>query len=155
MANKTYTKLLDNNINSSNYTIFRNCYLDMYGKIIIFEYPNRIKYVVPIDFLLTWFEEPHFIKINNKWREYKTKYKICKKKDISIMKCKFALDKHAIKIILNNNVAYTVPWDTVLMACEPNYEHFGGLTTNSNRIVNNFLKNYQIMEFSAKEIKRK
>jgi len=39
-----------------------------------------------------------------------------------------------VRIYLSDGKQHDVPWDTVLMACEPRYEHFGGLTSHSKEL---------------------
>jgi hypothetical protein len=43
-------------------------------------------------------------------------------------------DERAVLVTLDNGERLTLPWDTVLMACEPRFEHFGGLTDKSRAI---------------------
>ena len=59
----------------------------------------------------------------------------------AVVKCRRVLSRTAVRIYLSNETAYDVPWDTVLMACEKKYEHFGGLTRESKKIVNEWLSN--------------
>lgn len=48
-------------------------------------------------------------------------------------------DSQAVRVVLNNGAVYTVPWDTVLMACEPRFKYFGGLTLKSQEMTERWL----------------
>lgn len=49
-------------------------------------------------------------------------------------------DSRTVRVALDNGEAYTVPWDTVLMACEPQFEYFGGLTLESRAMTQRWLR---------------
>jgi hypothetical protein len=48
-------------------------------------------------------------------------------------------DSRAVRVVLDNGDGYTVPWDTVLMACEPQFQYFGGLTLKSRSMTEKWL----------------
>jgi hypothetical protein len=132
-------KIFDKEITSKNFGTFRKCNLIASGKAIRFIMAGGASYDVPLDYFLTWNTEPHYIYRRNKWVRWdRTKHKSRGAKATAIAKCRPILLKTAVRVYLNNNTSYDVPWDTVLMACEKGYEHFGGLTNESKRITKRF-----------------
>ena len=134
-------RILDKNITANSYGTFKRCSLNNYGKQIMFTMVNGVCYNVPLDYFLQWFSMPHFVYQQNIWVKWNSsKHKSIINKNISIVKCRRVLSNTAIRVYLSNKTAYVVPWDTVLMACEKRYEHFGGLTKDSKRIVKKYHK---------------
>jgi hypothetical protein len=122
----------DKDINASNYACFKSCDIINSGKAIRFVFAGGATYNVDLSYFLLWFEKPHYfikenpIDISNGM--------------IAVINTDLILSKSAVKICLNNNAVYETPWDTVLMACEERYEHFGGLTEKSKEITNKYHK---------------
>lgn len=52
-----------------------------------------------------------------------------------ISKARCASGRQRLFVYLDDGSRFEVPWDTVLMACEPRYEHYGGLTEASRQLV--------------------
>ncbi len=86
------------------------------GQSLYFEYPSGARYRVPLAYLLTWFEEPH---------EPRKKENSA---DLRVATTRRFSDSQFVLVRLTDGRGYYVAADTVLMACEPRYEHFGGLT---------------------------
>jgi hypothetical protein len=131
----------DKDINYGNYANFKKCDFLMHGTIIKFTMACDICYKVPIEYFLKWFSDPHYILCNGElvqWDETKCNKKILNK--LVFISGEHILNNTAIRIYLNDNTVYDVSWDTVLMACERSYEHFGGLTNESKKIVNEWLQ---------------
>jgi hypothetical protein len=137
---KEYIMKITNKIINSKYLgTFRQCKVIASGKAIRFIMAGGASYDVPLDYFLTWNTEPHYVHQHNKWVRWdSTKQKSQSGKAIVVSKCRLILLKTAVRVYLSNNTAYDVPWDTVLMACERGYEHFGGLTKESKRITKRF-----------------
>ena len=134
-------KILDKNIDSTNYAGFKKCSILDSGDRIKFVYACGAYYDVPIEYILMWFANPHYIVKNgrvNEWDE--TKYTF-DQKNIKALKCHKVKDSFALRIYLSNSTAFDIAWDTVLMACEPSYEHYGGLTVEFKNIVKGWRKN--------------
>ena len=87
------------------------------GKSILFEYLSGARYRVPLEYLLEWFDEPHEIQ-----------KKVDSLGELRIEKSRRFSNSHFVLVRLSDGRTYYVAADTVLMACEPLYEHFGGLT---------------------------
>jgi len=121
-------KIFDKDISDFNYAVFENCILKNEGVSIMFAYPCKQEYEVPVKEVLTWFFRPHYSLVDDNilldWPNNKD-YKM--PENIFVEKLQFVLEKHAVRIFMNDKTVYDVAWDTVLMACEPRYEWFGGL----------------------------
>jgi hypothetical protein len=63
---------------------------------------------------------------------------------ILALRCRRLDDGSVVRVYLSSGHAVDVVWDTVLMACEPAYEHFGGLTEESR------IKTFRYWNDSAK-----
>ena len=113
----------DVDIDASNYASFKSCKIINDGKAVSFVYACDAKYDVDIAYFILWFEKPHYF-IEQKPIDVL-------KKNLTFVSADLIVSKSAVKICLNNNAVYEVPWDTVLMGCEEKYEHFGGLTEES------------------------
>lgn len=127
-------KILDKDVQRSNYGTFQKCIIDYSGKTIKFVYANKENYTVSIDFFLKWNKYPHTVFSKNRWKSWSPSVKFSKKKGL-FKKWRRILSNSAIQVYLSNGVAYTIPWDTVLMACEPRYEHYGGFTEESQTLI--------------------
>jgi len=90
------------------------------GRSVFFTYPSGAKYKVPLEFVLQWFEP---IARGN------SEFTPC------ILKTRRMPDPHFVRLYLSDGSTKDVSWDTVLMACEPLYEHYGGLTEQSRELV--------------------
>jgi len=130
--------ILDKNIRTTNYASFQSCDISNDGKSVIFIMKCGDSYQVALDYFLKWFSNPHYLLSNNKMVEWGNEEYNFHNKDISFVSCEPILSNTAIRIFLSNGAIYDVPWDTVLMTCEERYEHFGGLTEESKRIVEEF-----------------
>ncbi|MCP4345663.1 MAG: hypothetical protein GY795_09060 [Desulfobacterales bacterium] len=83
--------------------------------------------------MLKWFSTPHYHYTDGELQEWKRDFR--RSEHVHIINCKPVLRNGAIRIFLNDNSVYDVAWDTVLMACEEKYEHFGGFTEESKKTV--------------------
>ncbi len=131
---KKAQKILDRKVSVDNYCSFRGCEVTQNGKAIRFIIYDTI-YEVPLKYLTQWFSMPHYIfrkgtiKVLTETEAYKGKA------PSSIIKCRRVRKNSMIRVYFNNFTAVDVVWDTVLMACEKRYEHFGGLTKKSKEII--------------------
>ena len=51
-----------------------------------------------------------------------------------------------MRVYLDNGEIYDVAWDMILMACEPAYEHFGGLTEDSKEFISRWFEGGEDLE---------
>jgi hypothetical protein len=51
-----------------------------------------------------------------------------------ILRVRTISDGHLARLYLSDGRRIDVAWDTILMACEPRYEHYGGLTEVSRQL---------------------
>ena len=133
-------KILDKNIDSSNYASFKNCLITHNGRQLVFVFACGASYDVPLEYILKWFSKPHYMVLNGKIKSWDDTKNTPVSQKAKVLKCRKVLHRTAIRIYLSNNTAYDVFWDTVLMACEKTYQHFGGLTKESKEIVNSWHK---------------
>lgn len=131
-ANK---KILDKNITLDDYATFKKCRISDDAKRITFILAAGATYDVPMEHFLQWHKHPHYLFKDgrsvqwHKGREYEKH-----KEPVKFVKWRRVLLRSAVRVYLSDNTAYDVSWDTVLMACEKNYEWFGGLTDESQEL---------------------
>lgn len=144
-------KILDKTIDSTNYAGFKKCLILNNGNKVRFVFACGVSYDVPFEYVLQWVANPHYILKNGRMIEWDKTKSDFDKESVKALKCRRVLDKLAIRFYLDNNTAFDISWDTVLMACEPNYEHFGGLTVESKDIVKKWHKKRGV-EISKQEL---
>ncbi len=133
--------ILDKNITEHNFQSFKKCIIMQSNTMIRFIMANDVSYDVTIDYFLNWYYEPHYIYIKNKWVKWNSmKHKITNNTKPRFKRWRRFNSNHAVTVFLNNKTAYDVPWDTVLMSCEKQYEHFGGFTKESKKVVHDYHK---------------
>src|SRR5436305_6136622 len=93
------------------------------GFVIEFLYPSGDRYRVPIDYLLQWYGGFH----------HQRKAKAAA--DRRAIRSRKISDGHLVRVFMSDGRTFDVAWDVVLMACEPRYEHYGGLTQESKALV--------------------
>ncbi|MCD4780547.1 MAG: hypothetical protein K8S27_08385 [Candidatus Omnitrophica bacterium] len=118
-------KIYDKDINFSNYGSFKKTILSKDGISITFIFTCNDNYVVKISSLKKWFKSPHYILQEGKLINFNRRLHVVKDAK-KIIKIRCILLRTAIRIYFDNNAVNDVCWDTVLMACEPRYEHYGG-----------------------------
>ena len=119
-------KIFDKDVSFSNYLRFKKCRLIKELQSVEFIYANGKKYQVPFSEIRKWFKRPHYYLRNGVRIKFgNQKYKVSKNpKPIRVRRI---LKGSGVRIYFNDKTACDVAWDTVLMACEPAYEHYGGL----------------------------
>jgi hypothetical protein len=96
------------------------------GKSVLFTYPSGAKYTVPLEFILKWFKSLPGEGADSQ---------VVREDNLPIvLRTRTISDGHIVRVYLSNARQYDVVWDTVLMACEPLYEHYGGLTEQSREL---------------------
>ena len=127
--------LMDRDMSSSNYTQFESATVLERGAVVRFTFPCGVAFEVPVQYLITWFEGPHYIKNGNRWIDAPENAKFRRSnRGLSATAARRVRGKGAVRVYFDNLTAVDVAWDTLLMACEPAYEHFGGLTPYSRRL---------------------
>lgn len=126
-------KIADRRISSKDFRGFGRCSILNEGKTIRFVMAGGATYDVPISYFRQWHEQPHSVRLGGKWVKWKESMRgPSKRSKRTITGCRRIMGGFAVRVYLGET-AYTIPWDTVLMACEERYEHFGGLTDRSRR----------------------
>jgi len=106
--------ILDRTLSKQGFGKFSASSVAASGKHVAFSYPSGARYIVPLEYIITWFGDRH-------WDGNLP----------NAIKSRRISDGHIVRVYLSNGGNLDVAWDTVLMACEPLYEHYGGLTTAS------------------------
>jgi hypothetical protein len=133
-------KIIDKNITLDNYGAFIECVIRGDGKNIEFVMSGGTSYAVSLNYFLAWFKEPHYIYNSGRWiKPARTIKKTDRVRLQKFIKWRRIHAGRAVKVYLSDNTAYIVPWDTVLMACERSYEHFGGLTKESKKLARKYI----------------
>ncbi len=131
-------KILDKDIDSTNYAGFKKCSVLNNGNRIKFVFVGGASYDVPLDYVLLWFSKPHYMVKNGKAIEWDETKNTFDRKNVKALRCRRIIDNFSVRLYLSNDTAFDVAWDTVLMACERNYEYFGGLTDEARNTVSNW-----------------
>lgn len=126
-AKKVAKKLRDRDISDANYAKFSRCTVVHDGQAVCFRYPCGDSYVVSSAKLLSWFREPNCVYEDGKAQDWPADRRYVVPADICIKTARRVVRGHSIRIRMSDDTAYDVAWDTVLMACEPLYEWYGGL----------------------------
>jgi hypothetical protein len=101
------------------------------GREVFLHYPSGAIYRLPLEYALTCCaiyegEEPRPISYR------RTRLRVLRTRTFS--------DGHSVRLYLTDGSECDIAWDTVLMACEPRYEHYGGLTQESRLVVKRWSK---------------
>jgi len=121
-------RILDKNISRKNYGAFKKTSVVDAGCSILVEYNNNEKYKIPLDYMLEW--NPEF---------RLTKKRMSDSNPLRIMKTRRVMRGTCINIYLSDARVFQIAWDSVLIAGEPQYEHFGGFSLESKKF---FVTNY-------------
>ena len=91
--------------------------------MLVFAYPSGNCYRVPLDYLLRWYAEPP-----------PHQEGVMAGGDVRVIRSRKISGGHLVRIYLSDGRQLDIAWDVVLMACEPLYEHYGGLTQESKEL---------------------
>lgn len=128
-------KILYSDLSTDDYTRFNLCRPSTGGEELTFEFANGTQYVVSIKYFLQWFPHPHHIIKDGRSVQWRKGINTKKhKRNVKFSKCRRIADRIAVRVYLNDKTAYDVSWEIVLMACEKNYEGFGGDTDRSKEM---------------------
>lgn len=101
------------------------------GQSVTFTMCSGAKYEMPLDYLLEAF---------GRYRKERNSGAEESQEAARVVRSRRLKDSRAVRVVLDNGSGYTVPWDTVLMACEPQFQFFGGLTLSSRRMTRKWLR---------------
>ena len=112
-------------------------------RIVRFQMRSGDTFDVPVPVILTWFdgyedEQPGAI-----LREVSVD-------DLEMIDAACWVEGRIARVSLNDGRILDVPWDTLLMACEPRFEHYGGLTAASKKLTKRLARNYGSFKVSEK-----
>jgi hypothetical protein len=111
------TRLSDRNVSRKGFGKFSTASRADDGGFVVFQYPSGARYKVPVEYIRTWFP----VGEKTEWTA-------------TILRVRTISDGDLVRIYFSDQRKADVVWDTVLMACEPLYEHYGGLTEHSKRL---------------------
>jgi hypothetical protein len=147
-------KIFDKDITVLNYANFKHCLIRNHGKSITFTLACGAEYDVPIEYFLKWNNHPHYVIVGEELIEWEKSIKSPEEEMPIFSKWWKVLSDTAVRVCLSNDAVYEIPWDTVLMACEKRYEHFGGLTNESRLVVSEWQEIEWRMEPRDQALKR-
>lgn len=116
-------RLRDKTLHQHGFKFFSSSSVASDGQVVIFSYPSGSRYIVSLQYILTWFSEV---------QRGEPPTKAIRSRRLS--------DPHLVRLYFSNDKCVDVAWDTVLMACEPRYEHYGGLTEESKALTKEWSK---------------
>lgn len=125
---KVLQRIQDKDITEANYSKFAKCEIIHGGSAVRFKYPSQDVYEVDIKQILSWFQVPHYVCSVGKVDDWPDGQAYTIPSAVSVRAIRRILSGHALRVYMTDSTAYDVAWDTVLMACEPRYEWFGGLS---------------------------
>ncbi len=113
--------ILDSTAEAQGFTDFsRSCVLDSGRKVLVC-YRSEASYVISCEYLMKWFETEQV-------REDRPGARL------QIRKSRVISRGQQIRVWFHDGSIRDINWDSVLMACEPKYEHYGGFTVNSRQV---------------------
>jgi len=127
MNHSKTNRILDKNIDDSNFAKFKSCSITSDKRHLVFQYPNNARYRVSLLKIISWFKTPNYQIHNGRLRKWRATF-LTNKHPIAIT-TRPILGSRSIRLYLSDNRVYDVAWDTVLMGCESRYEWFGGILT--------------------------
>jgi hypothetical protein len=120
---KRQEMIRDRTMESQGFSRFASSSIKESGRAIDFLYPSGDRYQVPVDYLVQWYGESHDSEV------------ILTVGDARAIRSRKISDGHMVRVFMSDGSKIDVAWDVVLMACEPRYEHYGGLTQESKALV--------------------
>jgi hypothetical protein len=115
--------IVDRKVHLQGYSRFQRSGVLRGGAGIRFVYPSGAIYDVPRAYLATWFNT-------------------LPRRTPRIQASRVLAGGMVTRVYFSGRHSVDVAWDTVLMACEPAYEHFGGLTEESRRLTKEGVRQY-------------
>ncbi len=106
-----------------------------------FVFQSGARYDVPVDYLLLWYEGYRGDHNRELGRPFDSS-----REPTTATKTRRLRDGHVVRVYLDNGEIYDVAWDMILMACEPAYEHFGGLTEDSKEFISRWFEGGEDLE---------
>lgn len=124
---KKAKQIRDRDISEANYSKFALCEIMRGGLAVCFKYPSGAAYEVDVSDILSWFTTPHYQCTSAGVKNWLDKRSYRPPACLRVRAARRVLGGHALRLRMSDDTAYDVAWDTVLMACEPRYEWYGGL----------------------------
>jgi hypothetical protein len=112
----------DRTIGAQGFDRFVSSSVEEGGQGVALTYRSGARYLVPLEYLLCWYTETH------------NRGKSRAGGRLLILRSRMIANGRIVRVYLSDGRQYDVLWDTVLMACEPLYEHYGGLTPQAREL---------------------
>jgi hypothetical protein len=114
MTASTQGQLDDDYFFNKRFPVLVNAEIDRVNKNLRVTYGAGPTYSVPLDYVDTWYDRgPH---------------EVVSPESSDLPSVVVGDGGTFLQLTLEGGSLYIVAWDTILMACEPDYEYFGGLT---------------------------
>jgi hypothetical protein len=117
-------RIYDRDITSKNYSRFKMVKINKKKREVTFILAGGAKYTATVPRIMSWFEAPHYLQRQGRLQDWAGPYR--KPGSLSVKRSRRVMGGSVVRLYMNDRTAYDVCWDTVLMACEPKYEWYGG-----------------------------
>lgn len=90
------------------------------------QYSNRAQYSIPTAYIVRWGIHTAGAKAPGEAAR--------------VLRVRRARKNQVVRATFTDGTKGDIAWDTVLMACEPRYEHYGGLTEESTKLTESWAR---------------
>lgn len=117
---RTGQLIVDKRVARDGWTAFSRSGVGSGGRSVEVEYANGVRYIIPAQYIVRWGIRTEGFKVPGK--------------SARVVRVRRARKNQVVRVTFSDGSKGDMVWDTVLMACEPRYEHFGGLTKESKAL---------------------
>lgn len=105
------------------------------GETVDFCMKSGAVYSVPAEYVRRWFRGHE--------NEYERRNDAITGNDrLAVVRSRRLPGNEYVRVVFSDGYVFEVAWDTVLMACEPRYEHYGGLTDRAKALIQWWSRNH-------------
>jgi hypothetical protein len=125
---KVTSRIRDRTIATQGFDRFISSSTKPDGNVVVFRYPAGVCYEVPVGYILEWFDESGGGQPSDGI--------------VYALRSRLISNGQLARVYLSDGRHCDVAWDTVLMACEPLYEHYGGLSKAAQEMTQGWLEKH-------------
>lgn len=127
------TSIVDKRAGKYGWTTFSRSSVGREGRSVEVEYSNGVRYLIPTAYIIRWGIQGEASKPP--------------RKTARVLRVRRARKNQVVRVTFTDGTKGDIAWDTVLMACEPRYEHYGGLTRESKALTREWAdRSYRLEE---------
>lgn len=112
--------IVDRRAGTEGWTTFSRASVGPEGRSVEVEYSNGVRYLIPAAYIVRWGIQGESSKPP--------------RTTARVLRVRRARRSQVVRVTFSDGTKGDMVWDTVLMACEPSYEHYGGLTKESRAL---------------------